>query len=44
MNYRLFKDRVAGDVMQALTFTSLLLVVVMGVGLYLKSEPILGTA
>jgi phosphate transport system permease protein len=41
MNYRLFKDRVAGDVMQALTFTSLLLVVVMGVGLYLKSEPIL---
>lgn len=41
MNDRLLKDRVAGGVMQFLTFTSLLFVIVMGVGLYLKSVPVL---
>ncbi len=41
MNYRLFKERLAGNVMRILTLTSLLLVIVMGVGLYIKSAPIL---
>lgn len=41
MDYRLIKDRLAGKVMFVLTITSLLLVVAMGVGLYLKSAPIL---
>jgi len=41
MNRRLLKDRLAGNVMFLLTLASLLLVVIMGVGLYLKSEPIL---
>ncbi len=41
MSYRLAKDRVAGYVMFFLTISSLLLVVTMGVGLYLKAAPIL---
>lgn len=41
MDYRLIKDRLAGKLMFVLTITSLLLVVAMGVGLYLKSAPIL---
>ena len=41
MTYRVLKDQAAGKVMAFLTFTSLLLVVAMGIGLYLKSVPIL---
>ena len=41
MDYRLIKDRLAGKVMLVLTISSLLLVIAMGVGLYLKSAPIL---
>lgn len=41
MDYRLIKDKLAGKVMFVLTITSLLLVVAMGVGLYVKSAPIL---
>ena len=41
MNYRYLKDKVAGGMMLALSALSLLLVVAMGVGLYLKSAPIL---
>ena len=41
MDYRLIKDKLAGKVMLVLTITSLLLVIAMGVGLYLKSAPIL---
>ena len=38
---RIAKEKVAGSLMFVLTLASLLLVVVMGVGLYLKSSPIL---
>ena len=41
MNYRYLKDKVAGHLMFVLSALSLLLVVSMGVGLYLKSAPIL---
>jgi phosphate transport system permease protein len=41
MNYRLIKDKVAGQLMAVLTVSALLLVVAMGIGLYLKSAPIL---
>ena len=41
MDYRLIKDKFAGRLMFVLTITSLLLVIAMGVGLYLKSAPIL---
>lgn len=41
MTYRVLKDQAAGKVMAFLTFTSLLLVIAMGIGLYLKSVPIL---
>ena len=40
MSFRILKDKVAGGVMFFLTVTALLLVVVMGVGLFLKSAPI----
>jgi phosphate transport system permease protein len=40
-NLRTIKDRTAGGVMFTLTIASLLLVVAMGVGLYLKSAPAL---
>ena len=39
--FRIAKERTAGGVMFVLTAASLLLVVVMGVGLYLKASPIL---
>jgi phosphate transport system permease protein len=38
---RIFKDKLANSVMLSLTFISLLLVVCIGIGLYLKSQPIL---
>lgn len=41
MQARLLKDFLAGRLMAVLTFGSLLLVVAMGIGLYLKSAPIL---
>ena len=41
MSHRLAKDRVAGYLMFFLTIGSLLLVVAMGIGLYLKAAPIL---
>ena len=41
MNYRYLKDKVAGQLMFLLSALSLLLVVAMGIGLYLKSAPIL---
>lgn len=41
MTYRVLKDQAAGKVMAFLTFTSLLLVIAMGIGLYMKSVPIL---
>ncbi|MBQ9664983.1 MAG: phosphate ABC transporter permease subunit PstC [Bacteroidaceae bacterium] len=40
-NARLLKDRIAGQLMAVLTISSLLLVVAMAIGLYLKSAPIL---
>ena len=39
-SFRILKDKVAGSVMFFLTVAALLLVVVMGVGLFLKSAPI----
>ena len=39
--YRIAKERVAGGVMSLLTGASLLLVVIMGAGLYMKASPIL---
>lgn len=41
MQTRLIKDLVASKIMAVLTFSSLILVFAMGIGLYLKSEPIL---
>ena len=41
MNYRIFKDKAAGKVMLILTISSLFFVIAMGVGLYIKSAPIL---
>ena len=41
MTYRVLKDQAAGKVMAFLTFTSLLVVIAMGIGLYMKSVPIL---
>jgi phosphate transport system permease protein len=38
---RVLKDKMAGGIMFALTLLSMVLVVVMGIGLYLKSAPIL---
>ena len=40
MSFRILKDKVAGGAMFFLTVAALLLVVVMGVGLFLKSAPI----
>ena len=40
MNIRILKDRTASGVMFFLTIISLLLVFVMGIGLYLKSAPV----
>ena len=41
MNYRIFKDKAAGKMMFILTISSLFFVIAMGVGLYIKSAPIL---
>ena len=41
MGYRLLKDRAAGYTMAILTISSLMLVVAMAIGLYMKSAPIL---
>jgi len=41
VNLRILKDRTAGGVMFFLTATALLMVVVMGTGLYMKSAPVL---
>ena len=41
MNYRIAKDKIAGQVMFLLTITSIFLVIIMAVGLFIKSEPIL---
>ena len=41
MNYRIAKDQAAGGLMTAFTFLSLLLVVAMAIGLWLKSTDIL---
>lgn len=41
MNFRIIKDKVAGNFMFLLTVSSILLVVAMAAGLYLKSAPIL---
>lgn len=41
MQSRLIKDLVASKLMAVLTFSSLILVFAMGIGLYIKSEPIL---
>lgn len=41
MTYRIFKDKMAGSVMAALTMAAILLVVVMAVELCVKSAPIL---
>ena len=41
MNHRLIKDKIAGKVMAVLTIASLFMVVAMGIGLYLKSAPLL---
>lgn len=41
MTYRIFKDKMAGGVMAALTMAAILLVVVMAVELCVKSAPIL---
>jgi phosphate transport system permease protein len=43
MKYRLIQDKVAGGFMFFLVIFSLLLVIGMGIGLYLKSSPILET-
>ena len=41
MNYRIAKDKIAGQVMFLLTIASIFLVIIMAVGLFIKSEPIL---
>ena len=41
MNYRIIKDKAAGALMTAFTIFSMILVVAMAVGLYLKSADIL---
>ncbi len=41
ISFRILKDKVAGGVMFALTILSLLLVIAMAIGLYLKSAPVL---
>ena len=41
MNYRIAKDKIAGQVMYLLTIASIFLVIIMAVGLFIKSEPIL---
>jgi phosphate transport system permease protein len=41
MNFRILKDRVANSVMFMLTLVSMLLVVAIGIGLYLKASPVL---
>ncbi len=40
VSFRILKDKTAGGVMFFLTIASLLLVLIMGIGLYLKSAPI----
>ena len=42
-NLRIIKEKTAGTAMLAITVIALLFVLVMGVGLYLKSKPILDT-
>ena len=39
--WRIFKDRTAGGIMFSLTLLSIVLVILIGIGLYLKSVPIL---
>lgn len=41
MKWRILKERIASNLMLLLTISSLLLVFVMGIGLYLESSPIL---
>ena len=41
MDYRIAKDKIAGQVMFIMTITSILLVIAMTIGLFIKSEPIL---
>ena len=41
MDYRIAKDKIAGQVMFLLTIASIFLVIIMAVGLFIKSEPIL---
>lgn len=41
MEYRIAKDKIAGQVMFIMTIASILLVIAMTIGLFIKSEPIL---
>lgn len=41
MNYRIAKDKIAGQLMFLLTLGAIFLVVAMAIGLFIKSEPIL---
>ena len=41
MNYRIAKDKIAGGIMTAFTVFSMILVVAMAIGLYMKSADIL---
>ncbi len=41
MDYRIAKDKIAGQVMFIMTIASILLVIAMTIGLFIKSEPIL---
>lgn len=41
MNYRIAKDKIAGQVMFLMTIASIFLVIAMAAGLFVKSEPIL---
>ncbi|MBR1630945.1 MAG: phosphate ABC transporter permease subunit PstC [Paludibacteraceae bacterium] len=43
LNIRIIKEHAARDIMTVLTVSSLVMLVIMFVGLYLKSEPILAT-
>ena len=41
MDYRIAKDKIVGQVMFLLTIASIFLVIIIAVGLFIKSEPIL---
>ena len=41
MDYRIAKDKIAGQVMFIMTIASILLVIAMTIGLFIKSKPIL---